>query len=169
MKCQKCDLEQDRPLETYDGRLWCVKCHAPLTGTAPAFAFTEESEAFYNLSEICFGDYLMKASQYVTLSGEPAKKEGVPTEELRELRDKAVEYCSRSAAAGDPRAVVRMGYYLDRDYAETGRSAELRCILSRGRDNAAGGLCRSSRAQEGDSAGDGRECGHPGARAVHPR
>ena len=130
MKCQKCDLEQDRPLETYDGRLWCVKCHAPLTGTAPAFAFTEESEAFYNLSEICFGDYLMKASQYVTVSGEPAKKEGVPTEELRELRDKAVEYCSRSAAAGDPRAVVRMGYYLDRDYAETGRSAELRCKMA---------------------------------------
>lgn len=129
MRCSECQCEQNRPLETYDGRLWCEKCHAPLTRQVPKFAFTVNGEKLFKLSEIFYFRYLEGAASTVEFSPHAARTNNLnaeKTEEFRDLLEKAVAYCTEAAEMGDPRAVERLAYYYDMDLAEPDRSKALR-------------------------------------------
>lgn len=133
MKCSKCGFEQDKPLETYDGRLWCVSCRKPLTNSTPKFTFTVDGEKLFELSEIYYYNYLTKASRSVAFSDSPAGSMAdmlAAAEEARGLIVKAVAYCTDAARLGDPRAVARLAYYYDMDYAEPDRNEAMRCKIA---------------------------------------
>ena len=101
MNCVHCQKHFDRPLELFDGKSACPKCHAELVREA-GLALTDSGEALFRLSEIC----------YLRALKTPFDR---PAEYRRDIH-KAVDFCREAASTGHPKALLRLGFYYDRGY-----------------------------------------------------
>ena len=115
MKCTytNCGKKFSAPLELFNGALVCPHCKRELSVVAD-FKLTAENQELFNLSELYFFRYLSPKSYE---QGERPALNLAP-EELLEL---AIDNCNKSAKAGNPKAVFRMGFY-NEHYLETIRS-----------------------------------------------
>ncbi len=111
MICVKCGKEIAQPLELYDGSWVCPSCFKDLIGADQAFVINKESESLYRTSEINYYTWLENADGEAKLS----------------LVEEAVALCKQSAYMGNPMALLRLGYYYDKDYDEINRSESMRC------------------------------------------
>ena len=114
MICEKCKHTIEQPLELYNGEWACPDCKAKLGGVMSDFEITADNEQLFKLAECCYHNWLEGASR-----GE--------AERVREQLEKAIEFTREAAAMGNPEAVVRLGYYYDKDYTEVNKSEAARC------------------------------------------
>lgn len=110
MKCNQCNRDIERPLELYNGRWRCPSCKKDIfPDLDTAFAITARNRELFVRSE----EYYFK---WLTSS-----------EESKSTRfkylDKAVSLCCESAFEYHPSALMRMGYYYDRGYADFNTSS----------------------------------------------
>ena len=113
----RCGKEVEQPLELYDGSWACPYCKREMGGDFSAFSITEENEELYILSERSYYRWLTNMK---LLRGKAAQK----------LIDRAVELCRESAQLGNPLAVLRLGFFYDKDYVEVNRSEAVRCRIA---------------------------------------
>ena len=115
MKCTytNCAKKFTAPLELFNGALVCPHCKRELSVVAD-FKLTAENQELFNLSELYFFRYLSPKSYD---QGDQPPLNLQP----EELLDCAIENCSKSAKAGNPKAVYRMGFY-NEHYLEAVRS-----------------------------------------------
>ncbi|MCX4363052.1 MAG: hypothetical protein OSJ74_06700 [Clostridia bacterium] len=107
MKCNKCSHEIDRPLELYNGRWCCPDCKKDIfPDTDTEFAVTAHNRESFVRSE----EYYYK---WLTSSDESRKTRF-------KYLDKAVNLCYESAFEYHPSALMRLGYYYDKGYADFG-------------------------------------------------
>ncbi len=111
MICVKCGKEIAQPLELYDGSWVCPSCFKDLIGVDQEFVINEENESLYRTSEINYYTWLENADGEATLA----------------LVEEAVSLCKQAAYMGNPMALLRLGYYYDKDYDEINRSESMRC------------------------------------------
>ena len=97
-------------LELYDGQT------AKLNGTlladnVPDLKYTARGKELYALSESLYCKWLKGGCSYA-------------------LAERAIALCRDAVAEGYPHAVVKMGFYYDKDYVATDRAEEFRCRLA---------------------------------------
>lgn len=114
MNCEKCKTAIDQPLELYNGEWACPNCKAKLGSVMSDFEINADNEQLFNLAECSYYTWLDEASH--------GNAEGA-----RENLEKAIELTREAAAMGNPEAVIRLGYYYDKDYTEVNRSEATRC------------------------------------------
>ena len=110
MKCSMCSSNIERPLELYNGRWCCPSCKKDIfPDTDTEFAITPHNRELYVRSEEYYFKWLTSV------------------EESKERRfkylDKAVSLCYESAFEYHPAALMRMGYYYERGYADFNTSS----------------------------------------------
>lgn len=113
MICENCHKSVLRPLELYNGDWACPQCKHVLTATAIEPRVTKENDTAFRMSELCY----LRA-----LKTPAAKREQYD----RNISD-AIEYCKTAARLGNPKALVRLGYYYETGYltANGGEGARL--------------------------------------------
>ena len=105
MKCNKCNHDIERPLELYNGRWCCPNCKKDIFPDVDTeFVITAHNRELYVRSE----EYYFK---WLTSTGESKKTRF-------KYLDKAVSLCYESAFEYHPSALMRLGYYYDRGYAD---------------------------------------------------
>ncbi len=112
IECPNCHKEM-RPLTYFTGELYCSKCHAELID-AIQIKDNAKCEDFA-LSQRCFADYLLNIVPKMDKGTIKHTKESHRKEATRAVR-RAYEYCRSSAYAGNPYAILNMGYYLSHGY-----------------------------------------------------
>ncbi len=108
----KCNKEIAKPLELYNGEWACPHCREKISSSR-TFRIDGENHEIYVLSECLY-------FRWMTMQGQEKINNGY-------LLDKAVEACRESAIKGHPQAIIRMGYYYDKDYVEVTSSEIMRC------------------------------------------
>ncbi len=105
MKCNKCNHDIERPLELYNGRWCCPSCKKDIFPDVDTeFVITAHNRELFVRSE----EYYFK---WLTSSDE--------SKSVRfKYLDKAVSLCYESAFEYHPSALMRLGYYYDRGYAD---------------------------------------------------
>ena len=105
MKCNKCNHDIERPLELYNGRWCCPNCKKDIFPDVDTeLIITAHNRELYVRSE----EYYFK---WLTSTNESK------TTRFKYL-DKAVSLCYESAVEYHPSALMRLGYYYDRGYAD---------------------------------------------------
>lgn len=100
MFCKKCNKFVAVPLELYTGAFACPSCHRISTVEDIAVQVTSENEDEFMISELCFAR-MLKASK---------------DDEYKTLRDSAIEHCRTAAMLGNPKALVRLGFFYEKGY-----------------------------------------------------
>lgn len=118
MKCNNCSKTIKRPLELYDGEFGCPHCKKRgIVGVLVKRPCVTKSNAEeYKLSEIMFYQWLTRNAAY--------KDKG------DKLLDEAVAFCKSAACKGHPEAILRLGYYYDKDFADINRTEADRCKIA---------------------------------------
>ena len=117
MNCVSCKKTIDQPLELFDGEWACPHCRRIVGGMMTDFVITYENDRIFQLAENIYLAWLDDAVHRAGRSG---------ADDAKQLR-KAVELTREAAALGNPEAVVRLGYYYDKDYTEATKSETARC------------------------------------------
>ncbi|MDE7330207.1 MAG: hypothetical protein K2N30_03830 [Clostridia bacterium] len=102
MECEKCKKSFERPLELYNGEWACPCCHGYLALSKIKLNVTDENEAIFKTSEVC----------YLRALKTPASEK----KEYLKLLGDALELCKESAQSGNPKAMIRLGYLYDTGY-----------------------------------------------------
>lgn len=102
MECEKCKKSFDRPLELYNGEWVCPCCREVLALAKIKLNVTDENEAVFKTSEACY----MRA----------LKTPAADKKEYLKLLTDAMETCKEAAQAGNPKAMLRLGYLYDTGY-----------------------------------------------------
>ncbi len=110
MKCSMCGSNIERPLELYNGRWCCPSCKKDIFPDVDTeFAITPRNRELFVRSEEYYFKWLTS------------------TEESKSTRfkylDKAVSLCYESAFEYHPSALMRLGYYYERGYADFNTSS----------------------------------------------
>lgn len=100
MICQKCN-KNINPLELYNGDWACPSCKAVLSVKSIAVKVNKENDETFKLSELCY------------LRALKCQKDAVKYE--REL-GMAIDYCRTAARMGNPKALIRLGFYYEYGY-----------------------------------------------------
>ncbi len=98
-------------LELYDGQMASLANKRLISDTVPELKFTARGRELFALSESCYCKWLDGGGDYT-------------------LVEKAIELCREAAALGEPRAVVKMAFYYDKDYLAVDRTEEFRCRVA---------------------------------------
>ena len=102
IKCTTCGREVT-PLELYDGSWSCPSCRHALVDHMDKFIITYDNEELFCQSEILYANWLFNRDGTANLS----------------VVDQAVRLCRQSARLGNPKALARLAYFYDKDYAGT--------------------------------------------------
>ncbi len=110
MKCSMCSSNIERPLELYNGRWCCPSCKKDIFPDVDTeFAITPRNRELFVRSEEYYFKWLTS------------------TDESKSTRfkylDKAVSLCYESAFEYHPSALMRLGYYYERGYADFNTSS----------------------------------------------
>lgn len=117
MRCDSCKREVEQPLELYDGSWACNFCRKKLVNEQPEFRITKKNDSLFKLSEIYYYQWLTESA-----AGDFAADVS--------LIENAVELCKSAAMTGHPEAILKMGYYYDKDYVEANRGEDVRCRIA---------------------------------------
>lgn len=98
-------------MELYDGQIAKASNKKLISDNIPPLKITARGKELFALSESFYGKWL----------------EGCKD---RSLIDRATELCAEAVKTGYPHAVVRMGYYYDKDYLAVDRTEEFRCRVA---------------------------------------
>lgn len=98
-------------LELYDGQMASLATKRLLSDAVPELKFTARGKELFALSESFYCKWLGGGCDY-------------------SLVDKAIALCREAAALGEPRAVVKMAFYYDKDYLAVDRTEEFRCRVA---------------------------------------
>lgn len=121
MICKECNKDVKQPLELYDGRWACPYCKKNLMLSGDSLSFTHENNELFVLSDKCYYTYLTRINHVLARTD---------VKECQTLLNKAIDLCRQSAYLGNPNAIIRLGYYYDKDYVEVNRSEEERCRIA---------------------------------------
>lgn len=118
MQCNKCSKTIKRPLELYDGEFGCPHCKGKgIVGVlVKKPCVTKANAEEFRLSEIMFYQWLTRNATYKA-KGDRLLKE-------------AVEFCKSAACKGHPEAILRLGYYYDKDFADNNKTEGERCKIA---------------------------------------
>lgn len=103
--------DSETVLELYDGQMASLSTKKLISDTVPELKFTTRGKELFALSESLYCKWLEGGGDY-------------------SLVDKAIELCKAAAALGEPRAVVKMAFYYDKDYMSADRTEEFRCRVA---------------------------------------
>lgn len=109
IKCTSCGKEVT-PLELYDGSWSCPFCRQALVDHMEAFVITYDNEELFRQAEILYAKWLFNRDGTASIS----------------TVDKAIRLCRESARLGNPKALARLAYFYDKDYAGKGCSENTR-------------------------------------------
>lgn len=98
-------------LELYDGQMASLANKKLISDTVPELKFTARGKELFALSESFYCKWLGGGGDY-------------------SLVEKAIALCREAVALGEPRAVVKMAFYYDKDYIATDRTEEFRCRVA---------------------------------------
>ncbi|MCM1545878.1 MAG: hypothetical protein NC033_02465 [Clostridiales bacterium] len=98
-------------LELYDGQMASLSNKRLISDTVPELKFTARGKELFALSESFYCKWLEGGGDYA-------------------LVEKAIALCREAAALGEPRAVVKMAFYYDKDYLAADRTEEFRCRVA---------------------------------------
>ncbi len=98
-------------LELYDGQMASLSNKRLISDTVPELKFTARGRELFALSESLYCKWLEGGGDYT-------------------LVEKAIGLCREAVALGEPRAVVKMAFYYDKDYISTERTEEFRCRVA---------------------------------------
>ncbi len=101
MICEKCGKTFYKPLELYTGEWACPHCRKNLSLSSVKLNVNDSNDELFSLSEICYLRALKCAEN---------------TEEYASLLQKSLDFCKKSAHAGHPKALVRLGYFYELGY-----------------------------------------------------
>lgn len=118
MKCQKCKKSFDLALELSNGRVCCPYCLSEL-GPSDLFVTLENKESF-DLSETYFKTYLDLISQEIRNGNKGGNKnnKNKKTTDSKFYLNNALKFCKKSADAGNPEAILKLGYYYAKGYPD---------------------------------------------------
>lgn len=102
---------EKRILELYDGQMASLSTKKLISDAVPELKFTARGKELFALSESFYCKWLEGG-------GDPS------------LVDKAIELCGEAVSLGEPRAVVKMAFYYDKDYISNDRTEEFRCRVA---------------------------------------
>lgn len=105
------ERENERILELYDGQMASLANKKLISDTVPELKFTARGKELFALSESFYCKWLGGGGD-------------------NSLVEKAIELCRSAVALGEPRAVVKMAFYYDKDYIATDRTEEFRCRVA---------------------------------------
>ena len=105
IKCTTCGREVT-PLELYDGSWSCPACRNTLVDYMGKFMVTRDNEELYQQAEILYANWLFSRDGSTGLSSV----------------EKAIRLCRQSARLGNPKALVRLAYFYDKDYVGSASS-----------------------------------------------
>lgn len=111
MKPDKAQSALSEVLELYDGQMASLTNKRLIADTVSELKFTARGRELFALSESFYCKWLESGKDY-------------------SLVDKAIELCRAAALLGEPRAVVKMAFYYDKDYISTDRTEEFRCRVA---------------------------------------
>lgn len=114
MICRNCNKQIARPLELYNGDWACPLCKKVLNVKSVDVTVTAENDETFKLSELCYLRALKRL----------AEKPGAMQYDM--LIETAVEYCRIAARQGNPKALVRMGYYYEYGYLTADATESMR-------------------------------------------
>ncbi len=97
-------------LELYDGQM-ALANRRLVSGNVPELKYTRAGKELFALSESIYGKWLTDGGSIKSV-------------------EKAVELCRQAVALGYPSAVVKMGFYYDKDYVAADRTEEFRCRVA---------------------------------------
>ena len=118
MKCQKCKKSFDLALELSNGRVCCPYCLSEL-GPSDLSVTLENKESF-DLSETYFKTYLDLISQEIRNGNKGGNKsdKNKKTTDSKFYLNNALKFCKKSADAGNPEAILKLGYYYAKGYPD---------------------------------------------------
>ncbi len=102
---------QEHILELYDGQIAKSSNKKLISDNIPPLKITARGKELFALSESFYGKWLEEGGDY-------------------KLVERATEMCAEAVKTGYPHAVVRMGYYYDKDYLAVDRTEEFRCRVA---------------------------------------
>ncbi|MCH5155892.1 MAG: sel1 repeat family protein [Clostridiales bacterium] len=111
MICQNCNKNIVKPLELYNGDWACPFCKATVGIKSIAVKVNKENDETFKLSELCYLRAL--------------KKQKDPTGYERELNS-AIEYCRTAARMGNPKALLRLGFFYEHGYITADATESIR-------------------------------------------
>lgn len=101
MICSNCNKNIVKPLELYNGDWACPSCKTVVSVKSIAVKVNKENDETFKLSELCY------------LRALKSQKDAALYE--REL-SMAIEYCRTAARMGNPKALIRLGFYYEYGY-----------------------------------------------------
>lgn len=101
MICQNCNKNVNKPLELYNGDWACPLCKTVLSVSSIAVRVNNENDETFKLSELCYLRALKNQ-----------KSSAVYEQEL----GTAIAYCRTAARMGNPKALIRLGYFYEYGY-----------------------------------------------------
>lgn len=110
MICLQCNKSIDKPWVLFDGTMLCPKCKKPLTASK---GFSLEAKETYELSKISYLKALIAKGK-----------------EYDKLMDNAIRFCTESAVAGYPAAVVQLGLLYEKGFMDDMLSAHERWSIA---------------------------------------
>ncbi len=105
MICGYCKKQIARPLELFNGDWACPRCKKVLNIKSISVCVTEENDETAKLAELCYLRAL-KSSE-----NKPAYDRNLSS---------AVEYCRTAARMGNPKALIRLGFFYENGYMPVG-------------------------------------------------
>ncbi|MDE7165309.1 MAG: hypothetical protein K2O04_07815 [Clostridiales bacterium] len=110
MICQKCS-KNIKPLELYNGDWACPLCKAVLSIKSIAVKVNKENDDTFKLSELCY----LRALKCQNSSAKYEREIGT-----------AIDYCRAAARMGNPKALIRLGFYYEHGYISADASESFR-------------------------------------------
>lgn len=101
MICQKCNRNIVRPLELYNGDWACPHCKATVGIKSIAVKVNKENDDTFKLSELCYLRALKCRNDQKKYESELGL---------------AIDYCRTAARMGNPKALMRLGYFYECGY-----------------------------------------------------
>ncbi|MDE5562580.1 MAG: hypothetical protein K2J01_03430 [Clostridiales bacterium] len=101
MICTNCNRNIVKPLELYNGDWACPSCKTVVGIKSIAVKVNKENDETFKLSELC---YLRALKSQQALS------------EYERNLAVAIEYCRTAARMGNPKALIRLGFYYEHGY-----------------------------------------------------
>lgn len=98
-------------LELYDGQRASLPDKKVTTDYIPSLSISARGKELFALSENLYGKWLESQDDFSLIA-------------------KAIELCRQAVALGYPHAVVKMGFYYDKDYLDPDRMEEYRCRVA---------------------------------------
>ncbi len=101
MICQNCNKNVKKPLELYTGDWACPLCKKALSVSSIAVVVNRENDETFKLSELCY----LRALKCQKDTKRYEKEIGM-----------AIDNCRIAARMGNPKALIRLGYYYEYGY-----------------------------------------------------